>query len=269
MSLHIPASELAYQLPADAMYHLNYTLSLTLPPLPDDTPETLARRNNAIIARISGLRPTDAPQAEYAAQFVSASENWKHCQRLSHLYEATDPRLAAQCRNQAAAMMRQAERAERALQRLQAASKKLYADPAATDAAERTEHVIIATLADAQAQMPEPDPALCPVPAKLVQPQPALVSKTSEQPRKHKNETPARQMPSAQAERPYESPARRAMLDQAMFGRREPDPNRRYPGESGAQLLMRRRQDADPPPAESPLAGMTRDAEQEMAVSCP
>ena len=72
MSLHIPASELAYQLPTDAaVYHLNYTLSLTLPPLPDDTPETLARRNHAIIARISGLRPTDAPQAEYAAQFVS------------------------------------------------------------------------------------------------------------------------------------------------------------------------------------------------------
>ena len=77
MSLHIPASELAYQLPTHAMYHLNYTLSLTLPPLPDDTPETLARRNHAIIARISGLRPTDAPQAEYAAQFVSASENWE------------------------------------------------------------------------------------------------------------------------------------------------------------------------------------------------
>ena len=148
MSLHIPASELAYQLPPDAMYHMVRTLSICLPPLPDDTPETRTLRDHAIIARISGLRPTDSVQAEYAAQFVAASEYWKHCQRLSQLYEATDARVAAQCRNQAAAMMRQAERAQRALERLQAASTKLYADPAATDAAERTEHVTIATLAD-------------------------------------------------------------------------------------------------------------------------
>ncbi len=159
MSLHIPANELAYQLPADAMYHMVRTLSIGLPPLPDDTPETRTLRDHAIIARISALRPTDTPQAEYAAQFVAASEYWKHCQRLSQLYEATDPRVAAQCRNQAAAMMRQAERAERALQRLQAASTKLYADPQATDAAERTEHLTIATLADVLAHMPTPDPA--------------------------------------------------------------------------------------------------------------
>jgi len=42
-----------------------------------------------------------------------------------------------------------------------------------------------------------------------------------------------------QPERHYESPARKAMLDQAMFGRREPDPNRRYPGENAAMLLQR------------------------------
>ena len=256
MSLHIPASELAYQLPADAMYHMTRTLSLTLPPLPDDTPETRTLRDHAIIARISGLRPTDSVQAEYAAQFVAASEYWKHCQRLSHLYEATDPRIAAQCRNQAAAMMRQAERAERALQRLQTASKKLYADPAATDAAERTEHVIIATLADVLAHMPTPDPAanITIAPPAPRRGEPRAVSKTTEQPRKHQNETTPRQTPPTQPDRLHESPARRAMLDQAMFGRREPDPNRRYPGESGAQLLMRRREQQSDAPQSADIA---------------
>ena len=140
------------------MYHMVRTLSICLPPLPDDTPETRTLRDHAIIARISALRPTDTLQAEYAAQFVAASEYWKHCQRLSQLYEATDARVAAQCRNQAAAMMRQAERAQRALERLQAASTKLYADPEATDAAERTEHLTIATLAEASATCRHPTP---------------------------------------------------------------------------------------------------------------
>ena len=41
--------------------------------------------------------------------------------------------------------------------------------------------------------------------------------------------------------------AKAAIIDQFLFGRREPDPNRRYPGESGAQLLMRRQENSDPP----------------------
>ena len=40
--------------------------------------------------------------------------------------------------------------------------------------------------------------------------------------------------------------AKAAIIDQFLFGRREPDPNRRYPGESGAQLLMRRHENSDP-----------------------
>ena len=101
-------------------------------------------------------------------------------------------------------MMRQAERAERALQRLQAASKKLYADPAATDAAERTEHVIIATLADVLAHMPTPDPAanIAIAPPAALRREPRSVSKTDEQPRKHQNETTPRQTPPTQPDRP-------------------------------------------------------------------
>ena len=44
------------------------------------------------------------------------------------------------------------------------------------------------------------------------------------------------------------------MLDQAMFGRREPDPNRRYPGKSGAQLLMRRREQQSDAPQSADIA---------------
>lgn len=274
----IDTDALAYSLPAEAYHHLLHNLRRTLPP-PPESPIDRQNRDHAIIAQISALRPNDSAEAIFAAQIVAAGEQWNDCLHWAQRFlAAEDYTRAAKCRAQAASMMREADRAQRALERMQAARRKLYANPDTTDAAERTEHITMVMLAEALAQMPEPTPAPTPVTnrpappavaAQATSPTETSISKTTDQTRKHKNETPARQMPSAQAERPYESPARRAMLDQAMFGRREPDPNRRYPGESGAQLLMRRRQDADPPPAESPLAGMTRDAEPEMAVSCP
>ena len=141
-------------------------------------------------------------------------------------------------------MMREADRAQRALERMQAARRKLYANPDTTDAAERTEHITMVMLAEALAQMPEPTPAPTPVTnrpappavaAQATSPTETSISKTTDQPRKHKNETPARQ-----PERPREGAARLAMIDKFLFAPREPDPNRRYPGENGAQLLARR-----------------------------
>ena len=60
-------------------------------------------------------------------------------------------------------MMREADRAQRALERMQAARRKLYANQDTTDAAERTEHITMVMLAEALAQMPEPTPAPTPV----------------------------------------------------------------------------------------------------------
>src|SRR5437763_13452072 len=106
------------RLPADAYYHLVRTLCLTLPPPLSDNPDDLARRNRAAITRIAALVPANAAEADLAAMFVAASEQWKDCLRLSQLPE-TPPQMAAKCRAQAISMMRQAQSAMRLLLKLQ------------------------------------------------------------------------------------------------------------------------------------------------------
>src|SRR5487761_517827 len=91
---------LADRLPADAYWQLIHTLRLTLPPPPTDSPDDLARRDHAAIARIAALAPANAAEADVAAQFVAASEQWKDCLRLAQVPE-TAPEWAAKCRAQA------------------------------------------------------------------------------------------------------------------------------------------------------------------------
>src|SRR5260370_27122421 len=109
---------LALKLPADAYYHLVRTLCLTLPPPPSDGPDALAQRNHAAITRIAALIPANPAEADLAAQFVAASEQWKDCLRLAQL-PATTPEIALKCRAQALSMMREAKSALRLLLRLQ------------------------------------------------------------------------------------------------------------------------------------------------------
>src|SRR5438477_4464562 len=90
----------ACQLPADAYYHLIRTLCLTLPPPLTDSPDDLAQRNHAAMARVAALVPANATEADLAAMFVAASEQWKDCLRLAQLPEMT-PQMAAKCRAQA------------------------------------------------------------------------------------------------------------------------------------------------------------------------
>ena len=244
----IDTDALAYSLPAEAYHHLLHNLRRTLPP-PPESPIDRQNRDHAIIAQISALRPNDSAEAIFAAQIVAAGEQWNDCLHWAQRFlAAEDYTRAAKCRAQAASMMREADRAQRALERMQAARRKLYANPDTTDAAERTEHITMVMLAEALAQMPEPTPAPTPVTnrpappavaAQATSPTETSISKTTDQPRKHKNETPARQ-----PERPRESAARLAMIDKFLFAPREPDPNRRYPGENGAQLLARRESDS-------------------------
>ena len=80
-------TNLADQLPAQVYYHLIHTLCLSLPPPLTDSPEDLARRNHAAIARIAALAPANAAEAEVAALYVAASEQWKECLRLAQLPE--------------------------------------------------------------------------------------------------------------------------------------------------------------------------------------
>ena len=110
--------DLSCRLPADTYYQLIRTLCLTLPPPLTDSPDDLARRNHAAIARIAALAPANAAEADVAAMFVAASEHWKDGLRLAQLRETT-PEWAVKCRAQSISMMRQANSAMRLLLHLQ------------------------------------------------------------------------------------------------------------------------------------------------------
>ena len=182
---------LDYQLPAHAYWHLIRTLRLTLPPPADDGAEALLKRDHAAIARIAAFAPADAAEADVAAEFVAASEQWKDCLRL-----AREPGItrewAMKCRAQALAMMRQANSALRLLAQMQRERRKLQPGNAACDRREWTEHVATAMMAEAlgdnqpDAAEPSPSPAQAlaqgaaapapdrsPVAAAAPQPQPA------------------------------------------------------------------------------------------------
>jgi len=150
---------LALRLPAHAYYQLIHTLRLALPPPPGvkPGPDELLRRDHAAIARIAALVPANAAEADLAAQFVAASEQWKDCLRLAQAPETT-PEWAAKCRAQAASMMRQANSALRLLLRLQEAREKREAANAGCDRAAWTEHCAIGLMAEALAPDPHPNP---------------------------------------------------------------------------------------------------------------
>jgi hypothetical protein len=168
----------ALQLPADAYYHLVRTLCLTLPPPPSDSPDALAQRNHAAITRIAALVPANAAEADVAALYVAASEQWKDCLRLVQLPETT-PERALKCRAQALSMMRQAERALRLLLKLQEAREKREANSAGCNSAAWTEHCALGLMAEALSPQPMPaavaqPPAPPPAPAPLPEPEPMM-----------------------------------------------------------------------------------------------
>ncbi len=167
---------LADQLPPGTYYHLIHTLFLTLPSPLTDSPEDLARRDNFAIARIAALRPSNAAEADQAALYVAASEQWKHCLRLA-LQPGTTPQWAMKCRAQANAMMRQSQGALRMLLRMQATRQKQEKNQEAGDRAARTigltaeapsPQAASATIAEPLAPQPKPEPT----PLKQPQPDP-------------------------------------------------------------------------------------------------
>ncbi len=165
-------TNLADQLPADVYYQLVHSLCPTLPPPVTDSPEDLARRNRAAIARIAALCPANAAEADVAALHVAASEQWKNLLRLAQEADPTSY-WAQKCRSQANSMMRQAQSALRLLLRMQAARQKLEANSEARERAAWTEHCAIGLMA--QALSPQPVPAAVaepPVPSPASEPPP-------------------------------------------------------------------------------------------------
>jgi hypothetical protein len=148
----------------EAYQHLNYTLSTTLPPPPDNTPEMLHQRNEAAIAQVGALCPANAAEAALAAQYVALSAQAMACLRLAKL-RATGMEMGLKCNAQAASMSRQSHSALRTLASMQAVRKKRDADPVTADAAAWTERVAIASMTDTltlpkpeQAPPPQPEP---------------------------------------------------------------------------------------------------------------
>jgi hypothetical protein len=149
----------------EAHQHLNYTLSTTLPPPPDNTPETLHQRNQSAIAQVAALCPANAAEATLAAQYVALCAQAMACLRLANL-RATGLEMGLKCNAQATSLSRQSHSAMRTLLRMQAVRKKRDADPVTADAAAWTEHVVASSMTNALtstkpelAPPPKPEPA--------------------------------------------------------------------------------------------------------------
>jgi len=126
------------QLPKDLYYQVVHALRDALPPPITDSPEDRTRRDNAIIAQVAALRPTNADEVILAAQCIAASAQALDCLRLARLHP-DDIAHVLKCTAQCASMMRQSRGALTHLQRLQAARKRPPAKPATEQPSRLTE----------------------------------------------------------------------------------------------------------------------------------
>ena len=179
-------SDLPYRLPAEAYAYLLRDLARALPPPPDPSEETKTLRKQSLIAQISALCPNDAIEAGLAADHIIATEQSRESNRWVQIYRANgEHRLASQAQAHGVALMREAKRALREIHRLQAETRARHADPAATDTAERIEHIAMVMTAEAVQRMPEPAMAEPYVPQRAAPK--ASVAKTD--PKSHETKT--------------------------------------------------------------------------------
>jgi hypothetical protein len=143
-----PVQTLAAQFPGNDYYYLVHTLCQGLPDPLTDSPEDLARRNDAAIAEVAALCPANLVEAKVAVLHVAASEH-----ALRALREAVQPDIsllgAMKCRAQANSMMRQSQGALRLLLRMQAARQKTEANAEARDRAAWAEHCALNLMTEA------------------------------------------------------------------------------------------------------------------------
>jgi hypothetical protein len=145
--------DLTLQLPRAVYYQVIHTLRGSLPPPVSDTPEDLAHRDNAAIARVACLLPANGDEANLAATYVGAQAYAMDCLRLARRYSG-DPNFILKCTAQAASMMREARATRSLLLRVQAARQKREADGAALGKAEWIEHCAIGLMAQALPDAP-------------------------------------------------------------------------------------------------------------------
>jgi hypothetical protein len=165
-----PPVDPALRLTRDAYYVLVHTLRGTLLPPVIDTPEEVARRDNAAIAQVATMLPANADEAFLAAQCVGARLYGMDCIRLARGFAETDQMWARKCAAMGNSSLRESRQARSLLARLQAAREKREADGAATDRAAWSEHCTIGLMTDALADAPPAAPAEPPQPPQPPQP---------------------------------------------------------------------------------------------------
>jgi hypothetical protein len=123
-------------LPAAVSHEIFATLCAALPAPASDTPENRAARDEAGMAAVAALHPTDAFEAKLAAEIVVADAYVMDSLRLAGQYR-DDLAATLRCRAQATSMMRQMRGGLRELQRIQAEREKAEAaiHPAAMQSA--------------------------------------------------------------------------------------------------------------------------------------
>ena len=150
----------------EAYQHLVYTLSTSLPPPPDDSPERLRQRDQAAIAQVAALCPTNAVEAALAAQSVATNAQGMECLRLAS-HPQTDLAMGLKCLAQAASMTRQSHNGLNALRRLQAAREKRDANATTASAAAWSEHMAAASMTDTLTTMEQ---EILPIPPAIPDP---------------------------------------------------------------------------------------------------
>jgi hypothetical protein len=147
----------------DAHQHLIYTLSTSLPPLQDASPQALHCRNQSAIAQVSGLCPVNAAEAMMAAQYVVTTAQAMECARRAN-HPDTSMELGVKYNVLAASMVRQSQAALRTLLRAQAVREKRDADPIKAGTAAWAEHIAASAMTEAltaskrEPAPPEPEP---------------------------------------------------------------------------------------------------------------
>ncbi|HET7880878.1 MAG TPA: hypothetical protein VFL55_08325 [Acetobacteraceae bacterium] len=149
-----PSPVPADTLPSSILLVLAHTLRQNLSAAATDSPKDAARSECAAIEHAASLLPATADEANLAALYVAASAQALECLRLSRLYP-NDSAVVLKCTAQSASMMRQARAFRTALERAQIARRKREGT-AAADAAKRK---VPASVADAPAQAPSPEPS--------------------------------------------------------------------------------------------------------------
>ncbi len=142
-------------LPFHAYYQLFHTLAAILPPPVDDTPEALSARTHAAMDKVAAMLPTNANEADLAAQCVAMRAQAEHVLRRLRKHEG-DITAEMKLNAQYNAMVRTSLAVLGRLQRTQAIRHKREANDATLKADEWMQHVVARSMQQAMDAGPAP-----------------------------------------------------------------------------------------------------------------